>query len=92
MNQTLFRNRLARECGVTQKKAGDIIKAFTSIIKDELIHGEDLTLKNFGRFYTTEYNRNSIITPEGKVMELKSHRVVRFKPAEALKNALINGD
>lgn len=90
MNQTELKKKLARESGISQRKAGEIIRTLTGIISSELISGNDVTLKNFGCFHTVRYSRDNVTTPWGDVLEIKPHRVVRFRPAKALKKEIMS--
>ncbi len=85
MNGTDFKSQLAKECHLTQREAGAIIKGFIKLIKKELAGGGSITLTGLGRFYTTPYKRNSIITPQGDKLEIKPHKVARFNPCKELK-------
>lgn len=88
MNGTQLRKKLARETNLTQKESARILESLTDIIKTELVEGNAVTLMGFGRFYTTEYKRKLIKTPDGESFKVKPHQVIRFKPAKSFKEAV----
>ena len=92
MNGKEFKNELAKQCKLTQKEAGVFIQAFIDLLTNELTSGGSLTLTGLGKFYTTDYNRSEIISPQGKTLEITPHKVARFKPSRKLKNLVASAD
>lgn len=88
MNGKELKSELSKQCQLTQKEAGEFIKAFVELLTDELANGGSLTLIGLGKFYTADYTRSVIISPQGKKLELEPHRVARFKPSRKLKETV----
>ena len=88
MNGKELKGELARQCQLTQREAGVFINAFVKLLTDELASGGSLTLTGLGKFYTKDYSRSEIISPQGEKLEVIPHRVARFKPSRKLKDSV----
>ena len=50
MTRTEMEQKLAKQCDCTQKKAGELIKAFCELVGDELKAGNTVSIMGFGKF------------------------------------------
>lgn len=87
------------ECGSTipDYKLKKAIAHLFDVIKEVVAAGEDVTIKDFGRFTVFETKERLIenditkkYNPEGKVV-VPSHKAPRFRPAKAYESLLRYG-
>lgn len=74
--------------GVPKSQIKDIVSDLFDILKDELIEGGDIQIRNFGKF-TTRYRKPYPINhPSGKVVMSHAKRQIHFYPAKTIKKHL----
>ena len=79
MNKEEIINYVAKQCNCPQKKTRKIIDTLLSKILEVLNKGEDITFRNFGRFYLKEMQEKRCYNPNEKAFfTLPKHTKVRF--------------
>ncbi|MBN1899121.1 MAG: HU family DNA-binding protein [Spirochaetes bacterium] len=78
------------EAGIQSVDAKRFVDEFINIIQGSIMHGEEIRLKNFGKFIIVTKKGNEFINPKTKLKTLiPDHKKIRFIPSENLKK-LIN--
>jgi len=86
MNKTELAAKVAVATGETNKKAADILAAGFQIIAVALAEGEEVRLNDFGFLKVAERPARVGRNPQtGEKVDIPAKRVVKFKPATALK-------
>ena len=89
MNKTELVSAIADESGLSKKDAEKALKAFTSVVEDELKTGEKIQLVGFGTFEVSERAARTGKNPRtGEEIEIAAARTPKFKAGRALKDAL----
>jgi len=90
MTKTELIKRVAEATGQKQKVVTEVVNAFLSEIAGALGSGEKVKLlPNFGVFEVVERKARTGRNPQtGKKIKIPARKVVRFKPAKALKEAV----
>lgn len=88
MTRHEFIKRLAKNSRISEALSNEIINNLTQIIAQELIRGEAVNIRGFGKFYTTEYKGRDVISPQGEKIAIKGRISPRFKPSKNLKALL----
>jgi DNA-binding protein HU-beta len=89
MNKTELVSAIADESGLSKKDAEKALKAFTSVVEDELKKGEKIQLVGFGTFEVSERAARTGKNPRtGEEIEIAAARTPKFKAGRALKDAL----
>jgi len=77
---------LAQKCGLTKKKAGEVLDAFCEIVKDRLAKGEEVRIIGFGTWKVVETKEKTVTNPKTKEkMKIPAKKVVRFVRGKDLK-------
>lgn len=89
----MTKNELARELAVSEKlhlsTAVKAVDGIIRILKDELINGNDITLRGFGTLAPVDRKaRQARDFKTGGEITLPAHRTVVFKVSNELKNAV----
>lgn len=91
MNKPDFVNKLY-ERGYTKKDACEIVRDFTEIVMEAMADGDEISFKGFGTFRpieVAERTMRNVITHE--MVTVPAHRIPRFFPSKALRDAVKNG-
>ncbi len=89
MNKTELVSAIADESGLSKKDAEKALKAFTSVVENELKKGEKIQLVGFGTFEVSERAARTGKNPRtGEEIEIAAARTPKFKAGRALKDAL----
>ena len=75
-----------RHGGITKAEAGEIVDSIFSTIKNTLVDGRTIRIKNFGTFQVIERpGRRGVNPSTGEHIFIPPHRGLRFRPAQQLK-------
>ncbi len=78
---------IARECGMTKKKALEIVETVFASMKDEMAKGNEVSIHGFGKFEVkTRAARKGVNPATKEVIDIAESKVVSFKAAKALKD------
>lgn len=89
MNKAELINVVARESGIGKKEATKAVETVFQTITQCLMRGEKVQLVGFGRFTVTQrVPRKAKIPGTEKVVDIPSHKTVKFTSGKSLKNAL----
>lgn len=91
MNKTQLVAAIAEQTGFSKKDSEAMVKAFTTVVKDELSKGEKVQLVGFGTFETVHRAERKGRNPQTKEeITIPASIAPKFKPGKALKDA-VNG-
>ena len=89
MNKTEFVGEVAEKLGVTKKEAAPKVEAVFNVIVEALTKGESIKIPGVGTFEVRERAaRKGRNIQTGEEIEIPASKVVKFKPAKALKDAV----
>ena len=81
--------RLAADTKVSEGDAGKQIDAVTEAIKAELQAGNEVTIRNFGRFYVQSRNAREGRNPKtGEKLQIPAKKYPKFASADGFKKAM----
>lgn len=86
MNQKEFIELINRETGIPKKYARKIVNTFVKAFFEAIKKDGELTIRNFGKFSKRSFSRASLRLPNGKVISVLPHGVIRFQPSKKLKD------
>ena len=93
MKKQDFAAKLAKQCDISQAKAGDVIDAIFStkprhgIIATELDAGRDMTITGFGTFKTRRMKARTGRNPQtGAEIKIAARNTVSFRAGKGLKD------
>lgn len=90
MNKSELIDALAEKSGLTKVDAGKALDAFTTVVKESMQKGEEITLVGFGSFTIQERAERKGLNPRTKeAITIPAAKVPKFKPGKALKDALL---
>ena len=80
---------ISTRTGYTQSTAEEFYKAFSEIIFDNLAEGNTVPLLNVGKLVVEQRKEHNGVNPATReVIVIPAHGVVKFKPTQALKDAV----
>jgi DNA-binding protein HU-beta len=92
MNKKELAAALAEVKNTTKKEAGETVDALMELMVNTLSNGEDVELFGFGKFKLSTRKAYTARNPQtGEPIDVPEKRVVTFKAAKALKEAVIEG-
>ncbi len=78
--------RVGKDMGLSQSLVREVMDGLLKSIRDSLIKGERVELRNFGVFSTRAMEQRTIKNPgTGKKIRIPAMTVVRFKAGKELK-------
>lgn len=90
MNKSELIDAIAQESGLTKTDAGKALDAFTTVVKNTLRDGGDITLVGFGSFTVAERAERQGLNPKTKEpITIPAAKVPKFKAGKALKDVLL---
>jgi nucleoid DNA-binding protein len=82
MNSTEFTTVLSKKLGMSRLEAGIRLDNLLSVITEELINGNIITIPNFGNLEVKKRKEQESTHPvTGKKMLLPPRMIVKFKPS-----------
>ena len=89
MNKTEFVAAIAEEAGITKADADKAVKAFATVVEEQLKKGEKISLVGFGTFESVARPERQGVNPATKEkITIAAANVPKFKAGSALKKAL----
>lgn len=89
MNKTEFVGAVAEKLGVTKKEASPNVEGVFKVLAETLTKGESIKIPGVGTFEVRERAaRKGRNIQTGEEIEIPASKVVKFKPAKALKDAV----
>ena len=77
------------EMGTSRNECDKIVESFFDIIKNELIHGNDVMISGFGRWSVKKKKPRKGRNPQtGGVMTITARKVVTFRGSATLREEL----
>ena len=90
MNKKELAAALAEAKGTTKKDAAEVVEVLIDTMANTLINGEPVELFGFGKFVLSTRKAYTARNPQtGEPIEVPEKRVVSFKAAKALKEAVL---
>ena len=87
MNKTELIAAVAEKAELSKKDAEKALKAFTDVVSEELVKGENIQLVGFGTFEVAEREEREGRNPKtGEKMMIAASRSPKFKAGKALKD------
>lgn len=89
MNKAQLIEALSQSTGLSKNQTAKHIDILLNILTETLMKGNKIQLVGFGSFSTaTRAARIGLSPVDGKVINLPAKKVVKFKPAKALSEAV----
>ena len=83
--------KVAKNTLLTQKECGDVIDEILSVIEEELLKGNDVSLVGFGKFFLYHHKPRPVRNPKtNESMLLSPYKSVKFKGSNKLKQRIKN--
>ncbi len=92
-NKKEISKKLSQRTLLSQKESLQVVEEVFSIIKEEIISGNDVSIVGFGKFYIYQHNQRPVRNPKTQEsMLLEPYSCLRFKVSNLIKNSLKNSD
>jgi len=89
MTKAEFTGKIAEHAGISKREAARVLDVVTGELTDLLLKEQQITLSGLGTFKTNKRRARTGRNPRtGKAMMIPAHRIVKFNPAKALKEAV----
>ena len=89
MNQSELIEKVARATELTQRAAGEAVKAVVDVILDSLVAGEAVRVSGLGTFNVAARPAREGCNPQsGQTIQIAASKAVRFHAGKAVKDAL----
>ena len=89
MNKTELIAAIAEKTKLSKKEAEEALKAFTSVVAEQLKNGEKVQLVGFGTFEVAERAAREGRNPKtGETMPIAASKTPKFKAGKALKDMM----
>lgn len=91
MNKEQLSSEIAKTCGCSQKQARDFIEAYTDIVTKALASNDNIQIVGFGNLKISQRKATTGRDPRsGEAIKIPAKKVVKFSPAQKLKEAVNN--
>jgi nucleoid DNA-binding protein len=88
-NKKKLAKKLSARTLLSQKESLQIVEEVFSIIKDEIVSGNDVSIVGFGKFYIYQHSSRPVRNPKTQEeMVLEPYNCLRFKVSNLIKNSL----
>lgn len=89
INSADIARRVSKKTGYTQKDILEVIKQTFVVIAEEVCAGNEVGIKNFGKFFAKDIGVRNLIHPtSGIEYHIKSQKTPKFRASETFKNDL----
>jgi DNA-binding protein HU-beta len=89
MNKAQLIEVIANSAELSQRKAADVLDAFTNTVTAELKAGNEVALVGFGTFATKARAARTGRNPQtGETLQIAATTVPQFRPGKTLKDAV----
>jgi len=90
-NKKEISKMLSRRTLLSQRESLQVVEEVFSIIKEEIINGNDVSIVGFGKFYIYQHASRPVRNPKTQEsMLLEPYSCLRFKVSNLIKNNLKN--
>ena len=86
MNRQEIITEYAKMYNITKTKAAEHIDMFINFIKEELLVGENLNFKNFGKFGVKQIAERNVRVPNAEMIVVKEHYKPIFKFSDVFRD------
>ena len=91
MTKSQMVKEIARKSGFTQKDVSEVVEVLLETIAETLANKEDVRFMGFGNFITKDKEVAQRRNPRtGEMVTVPAHTIVKFKPAKALHDQVLN--
>ena len=91
MSKRVLRKYVKDTTGITVKESEIVINVVIDGIKNQLLNKGKVIVQNFGTFYVKQVRERTARNPKtGEIVSVPTKKVVRFKPANKLKDSVID--
>ena len=91
MQKAILIERVARNVGITEKKAKEVVEAMFGAIKGAVAQGEPVEFRGFGRFSARDLpSRRAHCPRNGEFIQTRAKKRPWFKAGKGLREA-VNG-
>ena len=92
MNKSELAQDLADRLGVERKQAAAALDAVLAAVGEHVARGEKVSLAGFGTFERVDRDARTARNPAtGETIDVAATKVIKFKPASALKATVAGG-
>lgn len=89
MNQAELTLKVAQITGVPKRQVEDVLKTAGIVITAALVEEGEAVLPNLGKLVTQQKAARDARNPKtGETIPVPAHKAVKFRPAQALKDAV----
>ena len=89
MNKKELIKTISEKLGTTQKAAGEMLDAVTTVITDALVNGTEVKISGFGTFSVAERAAREGRNPAtGETIQIAASKSPKFKAAKDLKDTV----
>ena len=89
MTKTELIQKVAEDCGLSQKDVGNCLNSIIDVIQNELSSGGDVVIPGFGAFSVgTRAARQARNFKTGEMINVPATKTVKFKVGKTLKDAV----
>lgn len=89
MNKNDLVSAMAEKTGMTKKSTAEVVDAFTSVVAEALVKGEDVALAGFGAFKVKDRAARTGRNPQtGETIDIPASKAISFKAGKGLKDAV----
>ncbi|MBD5204092.1 MAG: integration host factor subunit beta [Bacteroidales bacterium] len=93
MTKAEVANEIARTTGLDRQTVMTVIEEFMNVVKDSLIHGENVYLRGFGSFIIkTRAEKLARNISKNTAVIIPQHNIPAFKPANSFKDEVAKGE
>ncbi len=80
-------NEIANTTGIDKVAVLSVVEQFMTVVKDSLVHGENVYLRGFGSFIVkTRAEKTARNITKNTSLIIPAHNIPAFKPANAFKD------
>lgn len=88
MNRQEIITEYAKMYSMTKTKATEHIDMFINFVKEELLIGEELNFKNFGKFGIKKMAERNVKVPNAEMIVVKEHYKPIFKFSDVFRDEI----
>jgi integration host factor subunit beta len=91
VKDSILENSEPGNTGITTEESEVIINIVINGIKNQLLNSGKAIIQNFGTFYVKQVQQRTARNPKtGETVLVPTKKVIRFKPANKLKDSVID--
>lgn len=87
MTKTKIVSEIAKTTGIDKVTVLSVVEQFMTVVKDSLVHGENVYLRGFGSFIVkTRAEKTARNISKNTTLVIPAHNIPAFKPANTFKD------